>query len=44
MNKDKHFKELIAENKHNVQRVKVISDYFSNKFDPVRFPVKFNDA
>ncbi|MEJ1236826.1 tetratricopeptide repeat protein [Chryseolinea sp. T2] len=25
---DKHFKELIAENKNNVQRVKVISDYF----------------
>jgi len=25
---DKYFKELIAENKNNVQRVKVISDYF----------------
>jgi tetratricopeptide (TPR) repeat protein len=25
---DKHFKELIAENKNNVQRVKVMSDYF----------------
>ena len=25
---DKHFKELIAENKSNIQRVKVISDYF----------------
>jgi len=25
---DKHFKELIGENKNNVQRVKVMSDYF----------------
>lgn len=25
---DKHFKELIAENRNNVQRVKVMSDYF----------------